>query len=227
MVALAATSDRLLLINELAGGRYNENPNYFGGIVAFTRHQFIKINGFPNTFWGCVWRAKHLVNSPLTIHSHSWGGEDNELYSRVRRTQQQVQTPTSYVAADFLGCRNITGVNGVAACSGSITDLEELDLASKLAVLRSSDWKCYVRRVYRWSGQTARTAYASCSQIKRQLLKEHHKTWRCNGLRDLQYELVDAVSLSADSTKFTVELFTNDHWSDAHAPLSAAVPSGS
>lgn len=38
----------------LDGGRYNENPHYFGGIVAFTRAQFLKVNGFPNTFWGYV-----------------------------------------------------------------------------------------------------------------------------------------------------------------------------
>ncbi|XP_069832755.1 beta-1,4-galactosyltransferase 1-like isoform X1 [Dendropsophus ebraccatus] len=36
----------------------------FGGIVAFTKEQFIKVNGFSNRFWG-------------------WGGEDDELYKRV------------------------------------------------------------------------------------------------------------------------------------------------
>lgn len=33
-------------------GRYNKNPNYFGGIVAFSGEMFERINGFPNTFWG-------------------------------------------------------------------------------------------------------------------------------------------------------------------------------
>ncbi|KAI9922218.1 hypothetical protein PsorP6_000223 [Peronosclerospora sorghi] len=58
--------------------RYNECPSYFGGIVAFTRQQFIKVNGFPNNFWG-------------------WGGEDNELYSRVVRKKLKVHAPTRRV----------------------------------------------------------------------------------------------------------------------------------
>ncbi len=45
--------------------RYNQNPNYFGGIVAFNKDSFKKINGYPNNFWG-------------------WGGEDDELFNRVR-----------------------------------------------------------------------------------------------------------------------------------------------
>ena len=45
--------------------RYNQNPNYFGGIVAFNKESFKKINGYPNNFWG-------------------WGGEDDELYNRVK-----------------------------------------------------------------------------------------------------------------------------------------------
>lgn len=55
--------------------RYNESSNYFGGIVAFTRQQFIKVNGFPNNFWG-------------------WGGEDNELYSRVMRKKLTIEAPS-------------------------------------------------------------------------------------------------------------------------------------
>ncbi|KAF7662843.1 hypothetical protein LDENG_00224640 [Lucifuga dentata] len=37
---------------------------YFGGVSSLSKDQFLKINGFPNTFWG-------------------WGGEDDDIYSRI------------------------------------------------------------------------------------------------------------------------------------------------
>ena len=46
--------------------RYGGNPKYFGGIVAFNKEMFEKINGYPNDFWG-------------------WGGEDDELYKRTKK----------------------------------------------------------------------------------------------------------------------------------------------
>ena len=46
--------------------RYNDNPNYFGGINAFSQEQFEALNGYPNNFWG-------------------WGGEDDELKNRTRK----------------------------------------------------------------------------------------------------------------------------------------------
>jgi len=46
--------------------RYNKNPDYFGGIVAFNKEIFQRINGYPNDFWG-------------------WGGEDDELYKRTKQ----------------------------------------------------------------------------------------------------------------------------------------------
>ena len=49
-----------------AWDRYNKNPEYFGGIVAFNKDMFNKINGYPNNFWG-------------------WGGEDDELYKRTKK----------------------------------------------------------------------------------------------------------------------------------------------
>jgi hypothetical protein len=45
--------------------RYASNPKYFGGIVAFSKELFEKINGYPNNFWG-------------------WGGEDDELHNRTK-----------------------------------------------------------------------------------------------------------------------------------------------
>ncbi|KAI9920779.1 hypothetical protein PsorP6_000025 [Peronosclerospora sorghi] len=62
--------------------RYNESQNYFDGIVAFTRQQFIKINGFPNNFWG-------------------WGDEDNELYSHVVQKKLMVRAPMCDTVRDL------------------------------------------------------------------------------------------------------------------------------
>ncbi|XP_066555242.1 beta-1,4-galactosyltransferase 3 isoform X2 [Amia ocellicauda] len=39
--------------------------SYFGGVSAMTPEQYMKINGFPNTYWG-------------------WGGEDDDIAYRVR-----------------------------------------------------------------------------------------------------------------------------------------------
>lgn len=55
--------------------RYNSNPRYFGGIVAFRGDIFDKVNGYPNNFWG-------------------WGGEDDELYARVVRKKLEIKKPT-------------------------------------------------------------------------------------------------------------------------------------
>lgn len=47
-------------------------PEYFGGVVAFSREHFEVINGYSNRFEG-------------------WGGEDNELYYRVLACGLQVE----------------------------------------------------------------------------------------------------------------------------------------
>uniref|UniRef100_A0A8C6T4G3 Beta-1,4-galactosyltransferase n=1 Tax=Neogobius melanostomus TaxID=47308 RepID=A0A8C6T4G3_9GOBI len=38
--------------------------SYYGGVSSLSRSQYIKINGFSNTFWG-------------------WGGEDDDVYNRI------------------------------------------------------------------------------------------------------------------------------------------------
>ena len=43
--------------------KYNY-PSFIGGIISFNKEKYIKINGFPNNFWG-------------------WGGEDDALYNRL------------------------------------------------------------------------------------------------------------------------------------------------
>lgn len=56
--------------------RYNDNAKYFGGVVSFSKQQFMDINGFPNNFWG-------------------WGGEDDEMYRRVLKLNLKPVYPQS------------------------------------------------------------------------------------------------------------------------------------
>ncbi|XP_053320048.1 beta-1,4-galactosyltransferase 1-like isoform X1 [Spea bombifrons] len=51
----------------------------FGGVVAFTKEQFLRVNGFSNDFWG-------------------WGGEDDELYNRVVAVGMKVERPKQHIA---------------------------------------------------------------------------------------------------------------------------------
>ena len=164
--------------------RYSDSSNYFGGIVAFTRQQFIKVNGFPNNFWG-------------------WGGEDNELYCRVVRKKLIVETPTRSVSCLhfdmlLLGWHDFIALDVCVCGSGTIRDLEAMSLEEKLTVLRKSKWKC---------------------TVKHELLKEHHRTWKKNGLKSLHYEFVDAEAINEHCTKITVKLGPNGHWSDARTSL--------
>ncbi|KAG2879677.1 hypothetical protein PC129_g22461 [Phytophthora cactorum] len=87
-------------------------------------------------------------------------------------------------------------------CSGTIRDLEDLNLEEKLAVLRTSKVKC---------------------TVKHDLLKEHHRTWKKNGLKNLRYEYVDAEAINENCTKITVKLGPNGHWSDSRSSLEHPV----
>uniref|UniRef100_A0A8D2JDJ1 Beta-1,4-galactosyltransferase n=2 Tax=Varanus komodoensis TaxID=61221 RepID=A0A8D2JDJ1_VARKO len=47
---------------------------YFGGVSALTPDQYLKINGFPNEYWG-------------------WGGEDDDIATRVRLAGMKILRP--------------------------------------------------------------------------------------------------------------------------------------
>ncbi|XP_010863966.1 beta-1,4-galactosyltransferase 3 isoform X2 [Esox lucius] len=49
-------------------------PQYFGGVSAVTPQQYIKMNGFPNHYWG-------------------WGGEDDDIAARVRLSGMKIVRP--------------------------------------------------------------------------------------------------------------------------------------
>ncbi|XP_061553265.1 beta-1,4-galactosyltransferase 3 isoform X2 [Phycodurus eques] len=53
-------------------------PQYFGGVSAVTPEQYMKMNGFPNQYWG-------------------WGGEDDDIAARVRLSGMKIVRPPAAV----------------------------------------------------------------------------------------------------------------------------------
>ncbi|KAB0348396.1 hypothetical protein FD754_013253 [Muntiacus muntjak] len=51
---------------------------YFGGVSALSKQQFLSINGFPNNYWG-------------------WGGEDDDIYNRLAFRGMSVSRPNAVV----------------------------------------------------------------------------------------------------------------------------------
>lgn len=51
---------------------------YFGGVSAVTPEQYLKMNGFPNQYWG-------------------WGGEDDDIAARVRLSGMKIMRPPSSI----------------------------------------------------------------------------------------------------------------------------------
>lgn len=49
---------------------------YFGGVSSLSKNQYLKINGFPNTYWG-------------------WGGEDDDIYKRIVFHGMSISRPDS------------------------------------------------------------------------------------------------------------------------------------
>jgi len=63
------------------GTRYNENnsdPKFLGGVISVNENDFMKVNGYPNNFWG-------------------WGGEDNALSWRLNKNKIKIEKPTEPV----------------------------------------------------------------------------------------------------------------------------------
>ena len=83
---------------------------------------------------------------------------------------------------------------------GSFTDLEDMNLESKLQYLRSNKLlKC---------------------MNKIEVLAEHATTWRENGLSNLQYTEVSREALGEHATKITVDVMLNcGHWTDKRSGI--------
>lgn len=91
------------------------------------------------------------------------------------------------------------GLAWEAPPKGNIRDLEDMDLQEKLNFLRGhKSWKCMVK----WEA-----------------LEEHERTWKENGLKDLQYKIESVQSLDSignKATKISCDIQLNgDHWSNA------------
>uniref|UniRef100_A0A665UKS3 Beta-1,4-galactosyltransferase n=1 Tax=Echeneis naucrates TaxID=173247 RepID=A0A665UKS3_ECHNA len=54
---------------------YNQ---YFGGVSSMSKEQYLKINGFPNNYWG-------------------WGGEDDDIYNRLTTKGMSISRPSGEV----------------------------------------------------------------------------------------------------------------------------------
>ncbi|MBN3310254.1 B4GT1 galactosyltransferase, partial [Amia calva] len=54
---------------------YNQ---YFGGVSSLSKEQFLKINGFPNNYWG-------------------WGGEDDDIYNRLASRGMSISRPDGVI----------------------------------------------------------------------------------------------------------------------------------
>lgn len=54
---------------------YNQ---YFGGVSSMSKEQYMKINGFPNNYWG-------------------WGGEDDDIYNRLASKGMSISRPSGEV----------------------------------------------------------------------------------------------------------------------------------
>ncbi|NP_001016664.1 beta-1,4-galactosyltransferase 1 [Xenopus tropicalis] len=54
---------------------YNQ---FFGGVSALSKEQFLKINGFPNNYWG-------------------WGGEDDDIYNRIASRGMYISRPDTLI----------------------------------------------------------------------------------------------------------------------------------
>ncbi|XP_028816484.1 beta-1,4-galactosyltransferase 1 [Denticeps clupeoides] len=54
---------------------YNQ---YFGGVSSMGKEQFLKINGFPNNYWG-------------------WGGEDDDIYNRLSSKGMSISRPSGAI----------------------------------------------------------------------------------------------------------------------------------
>ena len=94
------------------------------------------------------------------------------------------------------------GIKFISPDKGSLRDLENMNIKEKIAFLKQNrDWKCMVK----W-----------------ELLDEHEKTWKTNGLSDLRYTVMKQTPLDDKNkcTKVTLDVRLNgNHWANDKAGI--------
>ncbi|XP_075053481.1 LOW QUALITY PROTEIN: beta-1,4-galactosyltransferase 4 [Mixophyes fleayi] len=76
---LCDSEPKHLVVGRNATGYKLRYKQYFGGVTALSRDQFAKVNGYSNNYWG-------------------WGGEDDDLHSRVGFQKMEVVRPPPEIA---------------------------------------------------------------------------------------------------------------------------------
>ncbi|KAM4586471.1 beta-1,4-galactosyltransferase 1 [Fundulus diaphanus] len=111
---------------------YNQ---YFGGVSSMSKEQYLKINGFPNNYWG-------------------WGGEDDDIYNRLASKGMSISRPSGEVGKcrmirhnrdkqndpnpqrfdRIAHTRETMHKDGINSLTYSVVQLEKFDLFTKITV---------------------------------------------------------------------------------------------
>ncbi|XP_072251201.1 beta-1,4-galactosyltransferase 1 [Leuresthes tenuis] len=111
---------------------YNQ---YFGGVSSMSKEQYLKINGFPNNYWG-------------------WGGEDDDIYNRlafrgmtisrpsgelgkcrmIRHDRDKQNDPNPQRFDRIAHTRDTMNKDGINSLTYKVVSLEKLELYTKVTV---------------------------------------------------------------------------------------------
>ncbi|XP_008300873.1 beta-1,4-galactosyltransferase 1 [Stegastes partitus] len=111
---------------------YNQ---YFGGVSSMSKEQYLKINGFPNNYWG-------------------WGGEDDDIYNRLASKGMSISRPSGDVGKcrmirhdrdrqnepnpqrfdRIAHTRETMNKDGINSLSYRVVSVDKLDLFTKITV---------------------------------------------------------------------------------------------
>ncbi|XP_006798980.1 beta-1,4-galactosyltransferase 1 [Neolamprologus brichardi] len=111
---------------------YNQ---YFGGVSSLSKEQYLKINGFPNNYWG-------------------WGGEDDDIYNRVaskgmsisratgeigkcrmiRHNRDKMNDPNPQRFNRIAHTRETMNKDGINSLNYQVVNIQKLDLFTMITV---------------------------------------------------------------------------------------------